>query len=944
VGDSSHDHTIEDTGVPTVDVSRSGSEADSIELDVGERLGRYIVLERLGRGGMAVVYAAYDPDLDRKVAVKLLRDTSGGTEARARLLREAQAMAALAHANVAAVYDVGSIDDEVFLAMEILGDTLAHWLEREHSWRDILAQFRAAGRGLAAAHAAGIVHRDFKPENVLLASDGQPKVTDFGLARAEPEHVSANRSAGLLASPLTVAGALMGTPAYMAPEQLRGAATDARTDQFSFCVSLYRALNHHDPFDGSGQERLAIMVENRLREPRPGVPPWLHRVIARGLRADPAERWPDMEALISALARDPAVVRRRVAIGAVAGLGLVAVVGAVAIASRAPSQLCTGAEAEVARVWDEPVRHQLETVFAKSAKPGHELAARQTVRALDDYARSWVTMRTEACEATKLRGEQTDDMLALRTACLDARLVELRAFVHELATADAELVSRAGAAVTSLSGIADCGDVTVLRSADALPADPVARATIVELRSELARGRGLGWASHYKEALAIAQTAVARATELGHRPTVAEAYVLDGQIEAQLSHYDRADAALVEAVAAAEAGKADGTKLDAWIQLTKNADFESKYDLGLERARLARAALVRLGNPPAKAAVLLGTIADLQLNAGHREEALASAAEARGVIERAHGNRSSEYAEALFQEANISEELGHHAEALERYRTVLAIWERELGPDTASVASVLANMAIVEIALGHGDAGTALAQRSLDIREKVFGPASPEVANLRNELATALFVQHDYAAALPMFERAHEDYLRAFPKDDPVQATPLANLALVLVQLGRAGEALPYIEEAVARSTASLGADNPRTGLFLVALGDIQRETGRLDAALATGRRALAIVEKAYGATSPMVFDALGSLGRTLHAQHQPKAAYDVLARALAVTTSDPAALHEIELATASAAWDAGRDHGEAVALAHKARAGYAAMGPKWTAELAKVDAWLATR
>ncbi len=228
-------------------------------LERGAAVGRYVILDRIGAGGMGVVYAAYDPELDRRVALKLLRTDRFAAPGHLRLLREAKALARLTHPNVVAVHDAGTFGDQVFVAMELVeGETLRQWLEAgARSWREVLDRLLAAGRGLAAAHAAGLVHRDFKPENVLLGRDGRVRVVDFGLAKAladAAEEPAAPDSGGELASPLTEWGAVLGTPAYMAPEQIRGIAADARSDQFSFCVALYEALYGERPFGKGPRE------------------------------------------------------------------------------------------------------------------------------------------------------------------------------------------------------------------------------------------------------------------------------------------------------------------------------------------------------------------------------------------------------------------------------------------------------------------------------------------------------------------------------------------------------------------------------------------------------------------------------------------------------------------------------------------------------------------
>jgi serine/threonine protein kinase len=284
-------------------------------LDAGAAVGRYRVVEAIGAGGMGILYAAHDPELDRKVALKLLRPSAArAPEMRARLLREAQAMAKLSHPNVVTVYDAGTVGERVFIAMELVeGRTLAEWLrERPRSAREIRDAFASAGRGLAAAHAKGLVHRDFKPSNVLVAWSGEVRVTDFGLVRSA--HDDDTRIDAPTDPTLTRSGALMGTPAYMAPEQYAGGVVDARTDQFGFCVALYEALSGARPFAGDSVEQIganvrAGRIDANVRARR--IPTWLRRPVERGLAVDPDARFASMDALLAALAADPWLRARR---------------------------------------------------------------------------------------------------------------------------------------------------------------------------------------------------------------------------------------------------------------------------------------------------------------------------------------------------------------------------------------------------------------------------------------------------------------------------------------------------------------------------------------------------------------------------------------------------------------------------------------------------------
>jgi serine/threonine protein kinase len=295
------------------------------------RIARYHVEERIGAGGMGEVYLAIDEELDRKVAIKRVLPGLISERQHARLRDEARALAKLSHPNVVQVYEIGEHDHRTFLAMEyVQGQTLAQWLaEQPRAWREILARFCAAGRGLAAAHEAGVVHRDFKPENILLGNDGSVRVADFGVALAD-----AALDAAAVARPLgegDETGAthyIAGTFRYMPLEQLRGETVDTRSDQFAFCVALYEALWRTQPFSlGTVLERIEALEHERAHKPaRAGVPAQVWRILRRGLARSPSDRWPDMTTLLDALARVPRRGRAVIAIGFAAPLLLATVV------------------------------------------------------------------------------------------------------------------------------------------------------------------------------------------------------------------------------------------------------------------------------------------------------------------------------------------------------------------------------------------------------------------------------------------------------------------------------------------------------------------------------------------------------------------------------------------------------------------------------------------
>jgi serine/threonine protein kinase len=327
-------------------------------LSIGDRVGRYLVLATLGAGGMGVVFTAYDPQLDRKVALKLLRANLGvnAKEARTRLKREAQAIAQLNHPNVVGVYDVGTTDGgDVYIAMEFVeGDTLTSWLKKwPRTWREILDVFHQAGRGLMAAHSVGLLHRDFKPDNVLVGGDGRVRVTDFGLARSvflddstrgslstAVAQAKAHPDGSPLHVDLTATGTILGTPRYMPPEQLTGPTIDSRADQFSFCVALYEALYNTHPLKGSTSMAMLESGEKAISPPESkGVPSQISRAVMRGLEQERQRRFPTMSALMQELTPPPQ--RSPMKFIAVAAVGALLVTGATAavITSRRPEPI-----------------------------------------------------------------------------------------------------------------------------------------------------------------------------------------------------------------------------------------------------------------------------------------------------------------------------------------------------------------------------------------------------------------------------------------------------------------------------------------------------------------------------------------------------------------------------------------------------------------------------
>jgi serine/threonine protein kinase len=423
----------------------------STELAPGASVGKYRLDRVLGTGGMGVVWAAFDPDLERPVAIKVLRSLDSVATLRTRLLREARAMARLKHPNVLTVYEVGTDRNRDYIAMELIeGADLDRWLATQPPRADVLAALVAAGRGLAAAHDAGLIHRDLKPHNILRGRDGRVYVTDFGLARGQIEEgidvvqtplaaiaVAATSQPraldSVLDSPLTQTGMLIGTPAYMAPEQFAGHAPDPRSDQFAFCVTAWEALTGARPFAGKNLEELRLAATAGVR-PDAQVPPRIYAVLARGLAADPAARWPDMHGVLreleAAIAPPPAR-RRRAPLIVAASVAVAALVGGAVVMTRGRAASAIGDCAPAAEAFGSAWSAERRREVTQHHKGARELLA--VAAMLDSLRSEWIKSyeRTCARPSSSTRHEQL--------ACLFEARDEINEATGELLTEDSEL-------------------------------------------------------------------------------------------------------------------------------------------------------------------------------------------------------------------------------------------------------------------------------------------------------------------------------------------------------------------------------------------------------------------------------------------------------------------------------------------------------------------------
>jgi eukaryotic-like serine/threonine-protein kinase len=455
-------------------------------LRAGTRIGRYVVLEEVGRGGMGTVYAAYDPTLDRKVALKLVRAgllTTNVEALRARLLVEAQAMAKLSHRNVCAVHDVQPFGDEIAIAMEYIeGTTLDAWLKAtRRSWREVLRVFIQAGEGLGAAHRAGLIHRDFKPDNVLIQKGGRVVVSDFGLvhvldescghqgtaARALSADAGDSDRVTQAARPITHTGTLMGTPAYMAPEQILGRTVDERTDQFAFCVALHEALYGERPFTAETLDQLkAQTLSNKIRVPKSSeVPTYVRNILLRGLERNPHERFRSMEELLTVLRSDPTHTRKKILALAtpVACLAL-ALAAALSAWHRDRPQACGSRDELLAGVWDAKIKGTIREAFLATRVPHAESSFHRFAHEMDRYSADLQSGFHANCRST---GGTTDAnaIAAAQAMCLLSARAAASSLARRLSNeVDAELMGNSVAAAQRLPEVSLCNDVASLQA------------------------------------------------------------------------------------------------------------------------------------------------------------------------------------------------------------------------------------------------------------------------------------------------------------------------------------------------------------------------------------------------------------------------------------------------------------------------------------------------
>lgn len=836
--------TCREVLVALAHAERSATAAATAPVPSGTLLGRYEVKERLGAGGMGLVVAAWDKQLGRDVALKLVRPEllgdQQGDQTRARMVREAQLMAQVNHPNVVTVYDVGTLDDGIFITMELVkGQTLRAWLEVEvRPWREVVDRFLAAGRGLAAAHAAGLVHRDFKPDNVLLGAAGGVQVTDFGLAWSAqapqgpaPEALPVSPVSGLSRQ-----SAVLGTPAYMAPEQLRGQAVDARADQFSFCVGLWEAVHRARPFEARHVGELLQAIDRGPRKSAkggasPSPPAWLDALLARGLCPAPAGRFSTMGELLDRLEqrlRPPRRGLRWLAAGAVP-LG----VAAGALAPRLLAPPCEDGAARVDAIWNPISRREAEQRFQGSQAQLAGPAWKQVEGGLDAWAIGWRKAWVGACEAPGKSGEAR----ARSTLCLEARLADFAVMVELMKSAQGAVIDAAPLVLARLDGPEPClrGETlaTVPLPASAEARQQVARARLLAAQADAARASG-----RHASAMRLAKEAVAEASLSGHRPAEAEALLALAEEQRARADFERAAQTLDQALLAAESGRHFEAIARIALQKVFSVGTHSMKPAEAEAwLTRARGALEQMPRPELEAEVALAT-AFLRTSQGTAEAALAPAREALATFQR----------------------LGKAVRAL----------------DSQSVlAQALA-------AGGQPQEALALAEQVARGRAELFGANHPHTVHSRLDLGS-------HHAAAGQLGRAVQTLTAELEAAQTAGLPPLTllrgqqALARSLTALGRHREALGVHRAVLAGTEQALGKTHRYAALARDALAQGLREAGDLDGAQKEHLLALELWGTAPGATADQRAASHAALAWTFAERGQPDGALQeaALARAL---------------------------------------------------------------
>ena len=760
-------------------------------------IGRFAITGRLGSGGMGTVFSADDPDLDRKVAVKVLRSrqaSGDGNTAAARLLREAKTMARLNHPNVITVHEVGMFEGRVFVAMEFVdAGTLADWMERHpvgtpKRLEGALDLAMQAARGLVAAHEAGVVHRDLKPANMLVDSRGRLRIADFGLASLDTAVGTSDTPSwpeghGDTEEELTATGELVGTPAYMAPEQMRGE-TSLASDQFSFCASFFEAVYGVAAFGGRTlAARLDHIERGAITEPPTGrQPAWVWSLLVKGLAADPRDRHPDVASILREL--EARQRPRRRAIG-YAALAVAALGSGVVVYVAQPEARCGDGEARLAEAWSPQRRATVEASLHGSGLPFAESMAQRVVAATDAYANTWVGTYEDACTATWDRGEQSEQLLDLRMACLDRSRAALGRVTDTLASGDAEAQRKAVELVESLPELLTCSDAAMLQrtASGRSPAQTEAmqRARLLFDEGDLALD--LGRFEDAQNAYARAREAVGD-VDLPSTLSLVESKL--AQLRLQQGKFDASAKHADEALRLASAGLDGDAAAIAHLQKSRTDLKAEDPDAVRLQLDLAEASLRRGDSPRVREAQLALLRGDLATVLGDVDTALREFDHAGALFEKISGPEAHGLSLVRSSKALALANAGRQDEALELYLATADGIARTYGEAHPARANALSGAASVHLLRGETEEALALHLQAYALLETDPGYKPQQRARICLMIADEYGRVAKFDAALEWLERAESLFVEIFGADHP--NTALVNFSRASLKLDQMGD------------------------------------------------------------------------------------------------------------------------------------------------------------
>lgn len=827
-------------------------------------IGRYQVLAFLGAGGMGQVYAAYDPKLDRRVALKLLHGKASSADS-ARLEGEAKALARLSHPNVVAVYEVDEIDGRLVVALEYVeGQNLKQWVEtnaaahRSAKLLELLELLLQAGQGLAAAHRAGLVHRDVKPANVLVGDDGRVRVADFGLALASGdlggaptrESSAVDESRGGEGRRITRTGRVVGTPAYMAPEQLEGGRIDARSDQYAFCVTAWEALFGQRPADGA---KASIP---------PSMPAPLVAALRKGLAPRPDKRHQSIEPLLEAMedARDrlrgveTTRAKRRGRWWMASGVVMAGLIGGAKVYDdRAKVAECEARADQVDAVWNERSRQAVRAGLLATGASYAETTAGKVMPWLDQQAKDWKSRAHDACVRHTIDQTWSPQRYEKATWCLDVHRRRMSTVVDNLSRADEEVARRAVEVVTSLPSLLGCTDDASLASMTAPPGSRE-RDQVVELQEELAQVLYLQEVAKFDEALERVRRLRDQAKTLEWDPLTAEALGREASILMELGQYAEAEAVGIDGFMAA-------VRVGAWETASSIAqqlaiivgNYDERFEEGMLWIRHAEVTSERSGDPlELGEAARTFAIGRLHYKRGNYDAAAESARKAASIFEEAFGPEHPRVSAALGDLGIAHWMKDEYEDAINAFEKSLTITEAVLGSDSPRVAPDLLNLGQLYSALGRSELAEGHLRRAAELTEKGFGPNHPSMTSALDALAILEKDHGQLKTAERLATRALSIAEQAFGPTHSEVSRLLINLSTIHNQQGEYGDAVAALRRAQAIEEESQG-DKERLVGVLFNLADAQVELGSFDEAAADARKGLDLLLQHKGETHRLV-------------------------------------------------------------------------------------------